>query len=132
MIHFWDKYPNFSHDEVACRHCGVENMDPEFMDALQRLRTEFGEPLRVTSGYRCEIHNRNVGGSPRHVTGRAADIAMDAKGLYRLRRLPAFRPFTGIGVRMHGACDKRFIHLDMCRPEDGVETDIEWTYDKEK
>lgn len=43
---------------------------------LDPLRERFGQPIMVTSGYRCKILNRAVGGAPgsQHERGEAADI----------------------------------------------------------
>ena len=72
---------NFSAKEFKCR-CG-QCADPPRPDrirhlawALQAIRDEVGCPLKVTSGYRCEDHNRAIGGAPKskHVQCWAADI----------------------------------------------------------
>lgn len=46
------------------------------IDILQPIRDKFGEPLIVTSGFRCEKLNKAVGGSKtsQHCKGEAADI----------------------------------------------------------
>lgn len=43
---------------------------------LQPIRDEYGEPIVVSSGFRCSKLNKAVGGSPtsQHVKGEAADI----------------------------------------------------------
>jgi len=46
-------YPNFTRAEMACQHCGAEGIQPALMDKLQELRTAYGKPMRITSGYRC-------------------------------------------------------------------------------
>lgn len=48
-------------------------------DVLQPLRTAWGKPLVINSGYRCPELNRAVGGVPdsQHVKGEAADVACD-------------------------------------------------------
>jgi zinc D-Ala-D-Ala carboxypeptidase len=52
----WADYPNFSAQEFDCSHCGQNEMKPEFMAKLQKLREAYGSPMRVTSGYRCPQH----------------------------------------------------------------------------
>lgn len=44
---------------------------------MQPLRTAYGKPLRINSGYRCEEPNKLAGGSAssQHMKGQAADIA---------------------------------------------------------
>src|SRR6185295_4090186 len=47
---------------------------------LETLRAELGgHPIHITSGYRTESYNRQIGGALRsqHVQGRAADIHID-------------------------------------------------------
>jgi uncharacterized protein YcbK (DUF882 family) len=47
------------------------------VELAESLRDRLGRPILVTSGYRCQRHNREVGGSPtsRHMAGRALDMA---------------------------------------------------------
>lgn len=70
---------NFAPSEFVCPHCGqgVDVIKQELLDALQRLRELWGKPMQVTSGYRCEAHNKAIGGALKsaHVEGKAADIA---------------------------------------------------------
>lgn len=57
---------------------------------LQPIREEWGKPLMVNSGYRCQALNNKVGGSKtsQHLTGDAADIttgnASDNKKLFHI------------------------------------------------
>lgn len=46
---------------------------------LEPLREAMGEPIRISSGYRCERLNRAVGGvaNSQHTKGQAADICID-------------------------------------------------------
>lgn len=67
---------HFKSSEMACKHCGVVKADQHLIAVLELLRLRFGKPIIITSGYRCEIHNKNVGGAPKskHIDGIAADI----------------------------------------------------------
>lgn len=56
-------WPNFAPKEIACKCCGETYVDNASMDALQRLRDEWGVPIRLTCGHRCENHNKAVGGA---------------------------------------------------------------------
>ena len=94
---------NFKESELACPCCGKCRMSPVFMDRLQVLRDMFGGPLTIVSGYRCPIHNRQVGGSSKsdHLRGEAADIRVKgrpASELYRLRDLAFALRFNAIGI----------------------------------
>ena len=46
---------------------------------LEPLRSAMNEPIRISSGYRCEQLNRAVGGvsNSQHLKGQAADICID-------------------------------------------------------
>jgi zinc D-Ala-D-Ala carboxypeptidase len=108
----WADYPNFSESEFKCSHCGKVAMRPEFLSKLQSLRTAFGKPMKVTSGYRCSDHpienKKSVPGA--HTSGCAADIAVQGSDAHELLRLAFSMGFTGIGVQQKGG--GRFIHLD--------------------
>lgn len=49
------------------------------LEVLEPLRTKWGEPLYINSGYRCPDLNKAVGGTPtsQHQKGEAADIKAD-------------------------------------------------------
>ena len=81
---------HFDDYEFACgchRHEVDENghnkldhiIDKRLVDLLDAIRERLGVPLTVTSGYRCEEHNEEVGGvsNSQHVLGTAADITYD-------------------------------------------------------
>jgi len=44
--------------------CGLNAIDPVIVEILDDVREELGIPLVITSGTRCVIHNRDVGGAP--------------------------------------------------------------------
>lgn len=48
----------------------------ELVKVLEAIRSYFGKPITITSGYRTPAHNREVGGAKgsQHVKGTAADI----------------------------------------------------------
>lgn len=48
----------------------------ELVQVLEAIRSYFGKPITITSGYRTPAHNREVGGAKgsQHVKGTAADI----------------------------------------------------------
>ena len=59
---------------------------------LDRIRLAAGRPIVVTSGCRCETHNRNEGGvkDSNHTHGTAADIqcrGVSANALWQLIRV---------------------------------------------
>ena len=108
--------PNFTLEEIQCK-CGKVHMEqPSFDDLmlrLQVLRTSFGKPLHVNSGYRCESHNHAQGGvkNSKHTQGKAADISTvgwtsEDKSLFI--QLASDFGFGGIGISKH----RNFIHID--------------------
>ncbi len=104
---------HFSDRELDC-HCGCgKTVSPELVVRLEALRRMIDRPLPVTSGARCEAHNREVGGFPKswHLKGLAVDIACSGSRLRgEIIRLAVLLGFNGIGVA------KTFVHLDL-RPE---------------
>lgn len=69
---------NFSIQEMVCKcGCRSRGMDLYFMNMLQRLRNLYGKPMKITSGFRCELWNAKVGGvdGSMHTLGLAADVS---------------------------------------------------------
>ena len=70
---------NFTRDEFECqcKKCEAQMIDTELVEKLQRIRDVLGVPLKITSGYRCVVHNASkaVQGSrtSKHLYGFAAD-----------------------------------------------------------
>ena len=69
---------NFTTDEMKCPCCDACEMDKDFMDALQNVRTICGFGFRVNSAYRCEEYNNKVSNNTRgqHAKGQAVDISI--------------------------------------------------------
>ena len=44
-------WENFKLEEFACKHCGYNFIDNNFVNKLQELRTECDFPFIITSGY---------------------------------------------------------------------------------
>lgn len=104
----------FSLREFACPCCGRAEMKDDFLVMLDRARELAGVPFVITSGFRCEKHNREVGGKPdsAHTRGYAADIAVRDSRTRALIVEALFR----VGFRRIGIDFKRgFIHVD-CDP----------------
>jgi len=121
----WSKVPNFKADEFKCSHCGKNEMKPDFMAKLQALRTTYGKPMRVTSGYRCPQHpiEAKKAAPGAHASGCACDIGVEGADAHALLTLALGAGFTGIGVQQKGT--GRFIHLDTMTT--GVRPTI-WSY----
>ena len=98
---------------------------------FQRIREAWGRPLGVTSFYRPEPVNRQVGGVPgsRHVTGEAFDIYPVDHSLESFYAWIRRRWTGGLGDGRH----RGFVHLDTRGgggfvPGAGVRPAAEWTY----
>jgi len=72
---------HFSRDEFKCKcgKCFPEAVDIELNTALEGVREHFRQMVTITSGWRCEAHNKAVGGAPasKHLLGIAADIIVN-------------------------------------------------------
>lgn len=125
----WKNYPNFSEEELKCKHTGLCAMDADFMHKLQNLRTAFGKPLIITSGYRHKSHpveaHKTIPGA--HTYGRAVDISCRGADAHEIAFLAFELGFTGIGVsqNVRGA---RFIHLDTMTAADGFPRPTLYSY----
>ncbi|MFM8899144.1 MAG: D-Ala-D-Ala carboxypeptidase family metallohydrolase [Burkholderiales bacterium] len=105
----WSRYPNFLEAEFRCKHTAQCCMQPEFMSLLQTIRTEYGKPMTITSGYRhwshpVEVKKGHKNGE--HTMGTCADIAC-ASGAERfeLVRLALKHGISRIGIA------NNFVHL---------------------
>ena len=70
--------PHFRLTEFQCRCCGCVKLHPELLVKLEKLRDAWGSPLILTSGFRCDKHNRKVNGAEAslHLMGQAADVVV--------------------------------------------------------
>ena len=82
-------------------------------NVLDRLRSEWGRPIIVTSGYRCKELNAAVGGArnSQHLKGQAADIVSDGFESFRsfVRRWCNDNEFDQCIFEHCG--DKEWIHI---------------------
>lgn len=91
-------------------------------EMLERIRTELGAPVTVTSGYRSQPVNRAVGGvtSSDHAQGHAADIVAPGFGSpYCIAKLlsQSLGPL-GIGqLILEGVKGKQWVHVSTRVPE---------------
>ena len=101
---------NFNEREFACKHCGQVHVESELVTKLQALRDALGRPITVTSGYRCPVHNRNIGGATqsRHMQGQAADLVVTGVSPAAVAQAAERVGFGGIGIYKSG-----FTHVDI-------------------
>lgn len=70
---------HFKRSEFACKcGCGFDVVDHELLNVLELIRRRFDSPVIITSGCRCESHNKESGGKldSQHLIGKAADIVV--------------------------------------------------------
>ena len=114
---------NFKASEFACKHCGENKIDQRVIDLAQAIRDELGQAVRVNSGYRCPVHNANVGGvkGSNHTKGLAADLSCSAgaaaiwDALHRLHAAGKI-PQLGYAIKYR---KKNFVHVDVVKRASG-------------
>jgi uncharacterized protein YcbK (DUF882 family) len=95
----WGKYPNFKREEFLCQHCQSDGIKEELVAKIQQLRTKYGKPMRITSGYRCPQHpiEARKAAPGAHALGLAADIGVEGAEAHRILQLAFEMGFTGVG-----------------------------------
>ena len=96
-----DLSKHFSHREFVCKCCGEGGAHPDLIVKLEELRTALGnKPIKITSGYRCRKHNKEVGGEDEsyHLFGMAADIKVEGVSPAEVGRVAKEVGFTFIKV----------------------------------
>jgi len=74
-----------SHKEFKCqckrKECHYTLYSKRLTSAYHKVRKNMAVPLRINSGFRCQLHNTAIGGvnQSSHTTGHAIDISF--KGL---------------------------------------------------
>ncbi|MBO5909441.1 MAG: peptidase M15, partial [Clostridia bacterium] len=57
---------NFKSNEFACKGkgcCSTVLVDERLVEFCQKIRDHFGAAVTINSGYRCQKHNKAVGGA---------------------------------------------------------------------
>ena len=127
------RWPHFPWPEVACSHCMKIRLVPEFMDKLEIIRHALGEPMRMTSIYRCESHpaeeKKESAWPGAHALGRAGDVSCMGGQAFRILQLAlTVGGMTGIGVSQRPG-GGRFLHLDdLNRHEFHAWRETVWSY----
>jgi zinc D-Ala-D-Ala carboxypeptidase len=121
----WAKYaPEFAKSEFDCKHTGLNEMKPEFMDKLHQLRKDYGKPMKVTSGYRHPTHPveaRKTHSNGEHTQGMCCDIqCVTGADRFELVSLALMHGFTRIGIA------KNFVHLGLGGR--GLPNNVIWEY----
>lgn len=109
---------HFNEYEFEC-HCGkciLIRPPAELLEILEDVRSHFGRPVTIMSGYRCPTHNSNIGGAThsQHKKGTASDIIVsgippNTVHSYLVNKYPnqygigKYSKFTHIDVRKNKA-----------------------------
>ena len=107
---------NFKSNEFDCHGsdcCSSTLIDEKLVEYLQKIRTYFKKPVKVSSAYRCQKHNASVKGatSSRHVRGQAADIYIDGIAPAEIAKYAESLGILGIGLYETNS-DGFFVHID--------------------
>jgi len=109
--------PNFKRRELLCFCCQKEGIKDDLVFHLQMAHDLLPahSVMIITSGYRCEAHNKEVGGveDSAHMKGLAADIKCEDSS-YRFLLIAALMKagFKRIGIYHN------FIHCDLDETKD--------------
>jgi len=99
----------FTLSEFKCPCCGQVIIKRELLNLLDKARDIAGIPFKINSGYRCEKHNKEVGGKPNssHLQGYAADIsATTSRHRYLIVNALLKAGASRIGIA------ENFVHVD--------------------
>lgn len=109
----WKLYPNFTLQELRCKHTGECNMHPDMMYTLQSIRTEYGKPIFLSSGFRSVKHPvEQMKEKPgEHTLGMAVDIICYNQTAHDVMRLAIKHGIRRIGLHQKGDEKTRFIHI---------------------
>lgn len=107
---------NFKAKEFKCNHCNELLIDKDLVDQLELFRSEIGnKPIVITSGYRCQTHNRAVGGSSQsyHLRGRAVDFVLLSQFKAVEIFMLATKIFNRVGLYQSGVNpNSAYMHVD--------------------
>jgi uncharacterized protein YcbK (DUF882 family) len=108
----------FKGTEFACNGPECEGLinvgngiSPRLMNVLDAIRERIGQPIYINSGYRCPVHNKEVGGvtNSQHVDGTAADLNYDGIDVDYLAQVAEECGADGIGKYW----SQGFVHVDV-------------------
>lgn len=107
---------NFRVSEFSCHGsgcCDTVLIDEKLVEYLQKIRNHFGAAVTITSGYRCEKHNKAVGGvtSSLHRKGMAADVVVKGIAPAEVAKFAESIGVLGIGLYETNK-DGYFVHID--------------------
>lgn len=105
----------FNYGEFTCHcGCGYNTIDIRLVKILDDIRKRFGKPAIITSGVRCEKHNREVGGvqGSWHTKRKAADFYINGISSKELNNYCSILRDQGL-LRYCYAIDSGAVHIDI-------------------
>lgn len=102
--------------DCKCGKCKATIVTDKFSNAYHDFRVKTGEPIYLTSGYRCQHHNSRIGGAElsQHILGNAADFVLD-----KLLKIYGSTEILQMAMRLSGFTyvyfneEKNFVHGDV-------------------
>jgi len=112
---------NFPRKEFECPCCGKVRASGWLIHQLNKVRDSHGKPMIINSGYRCEKHNKKIGGSSNsaHTRGLAVDIKCDNS----LDRFSLTKLFFSVGFKRI-CVYSGWIHVDV---DESLTQEVMWT-----
>lgn len=106
---------NFKWSEFECHcGCGCADMTSETLRALQAARGIYGNPIHVSSGFRCVPYDLSRGGKGNHPTGQAVDVlCSDMQDRYDLIYAAMRAGFRRVEVAPN------YLHFDVVKERPG-------------
>lgn len=83
----WNNISHFKKSEFTCKcGCNLNNINVSMVEVMENIRNHFNKPVIITSGTRCEKHNREVGGTTnsKHLDGKACDFVVSGVPNYEV------------------------------------------------
>jgi len=113
---------NFSSHELECKcsraDCIEQKISVNLIEKLQKIREKLGKSLKITSGYRCEAHNKAIGGAAKsqHILGNAADL--------KTEDMDSLEALVEVEFDAVGNAKPSFLHVDVR----DTKNKLRWTY----
>jgi len=101
----------FKDSEFECKcGCGLNIINEDLTNKLDKAREIAGIPFVINSAFRCETHNKNIGGvaNSSHLKG----LAVDIKALTSIDKYKIVNALMSVGFKRI-LLYKTFIHCDM-------------------
>lgn len=118
------KYFGESEFKRCVPSCSLQDMNQQFMTALDALRAQAGIPLVLNCAYRSVQWDKSKGrsGNSAHTRGKAADIRCNASAT----RMKIVRAALALGFKRIGI-GKDYVHVDM---DASLPQNVIWHYYK--